>query len=173
MPRAESGSHGTPSSTASSSASAHTRSGAASVASITMRPPIESPTSTALSISRWSSSRQRSSACEYEVSASRVERPNPADVVADHPCDVLERRYLVVPHASVEREPVHEHDRNAVALGLVVQLAARHPQDRHNAIVLRGNRDEGIEPSNAAVANRPLKRAFVDTALLPRARPAP
>ena len=30
---------------------------------------------------------------------------------------------------------MREHDRNAVALGLVVQLAARHPQDRHNAIV--------------------------------------
>jgi hypothetical protein len=37
----------------------------------------------------------------------------------------------------------HEHDRNAVALGLVVQLAARHPQDRHNAqSYFWGNGDE-------------------------------
>jgi hypothetical protein len=34
-----------------------------------------------------------------------------ANVVADDPRDALERRQLVVPHARVERVPMHEHNR--------------------------------------------------------------
>ena len=90
-----------------------------------------------------------------------------AGVVADHPGDVVERRHLAVPHACVERETVHEHDRNAVALGLVIQLAARHPQDRHNAIVLRGQLEtSGIEPPTPPCNSRSHKMLPAETALL-------
>ena len=68
MPRSDSGSHGTPSSTASNNTKALTRSGARSAASTTMRPPIDSPTSTTVSIPRWSTRSHRSSACVYAPS---------------------------------------------------------------------------------------------------------
>ena len=53
----------------------------------------------------------------------------------------LKRLNHPFPLSRAAPEPVHEHNRNAVTLDLVVELAARHPQDRHNAIVLRARLD--------------------------------
>jgi hypothetical protein len=63
---------------------------------------------------------------------------------------------------------VHQHDRSSVSLGLVVQLAARHPQNRHSVIVLRGNRYEGNRTAYRRRI-RPVAQAVL--AWIPRSAP--